>query len=92
MICAWPLTPTYVEVKVQIYRISGATEKSALMKLNLKLVSFLKRSCAKNCLRANKNHSILMKSKKIWTKCTEMQDNYIYIYRERETERALSIG
>jgi hypothetical protein len=36
---------------VQIYRISRATEKSALMKLNLKLVSLLKRNCAKNGLQ-----------------------------------------
>jgi hypothetical protein len=72
---------------VQIYRISRATEKSTLMKLNLKSVSFLKISCAKNGSRANKNHFVLKKSRKIWTKCIEMQDNY----RERERERATAV-
>jgi hypothetical protein len=43
--------PTYVEVKVQLYRISRETEKSILMKLNLKLVSLPKRNCAKNGLQ-----------------------------------------
>jgi hypothetical protein len=59
-----------------VYRISRTIEKLALIKLNLKLASFLERSSAKNGLRPNKNHSILMESGKIWTKCAEMQDNY----------------